>query len=116
MPFSQKNGLRYFQFESLHIRHAVFSRYGGISPEPWASLNVGGSVGDNIENVRKNRLISFDALGCDPDSMFDAWQVHGTDVVFASPRCLVTRNCAPSSDWAAVAPRATMISGLTIPI
>jgi YfiH family protein len=44
---------------------------------------VGGSVGDNIENVRKNRLISFDALGCDPDSMFDAWQVHGTDVVFA---------------------------------
>lgn len=82
MPFTQNDGLRYYQFESLNIRHAVFSRHGGISPEPWASLNVGGTVGDDIENVRRNRLISFDVLDCDPDSMFDAWQVHGADVVF----------------------------------
>ncbi len=83
MPFSQQNGLRYFQFDSLNVRHAVFSRHGGVSAEPWNSLNVGGTVGDNIEHVRKNRLLSFDALGCNADSMFDVWQVHSADVVHA---------------------------------
>lgn len=87
MPFNQRNGLRYFQFDSLEIRHAVFTRYGGRSPEPWDSLNVGGSVGDVIERVRKNRLLSFEALDCSPDSIFDVWQVHSADAVCAdAPR------------------------------
>jgi YfiH family protein len=83
MSFIQQNGLRYYQFDSLGIRHAVLSRHGGVSSEPWASLNVGGTVGDDIENVRRNRLLSFEALGCDPESMFDVWQVHSADVAFA---------------------------------
>lgn len=83
MPFASNKGLRYFQFESLDVRHAVFSRHGGVSPEPWNSLNVGGSVGDDIENVRENRLRSFDALNCKPESMFDVWLVHSADVVHA---------------------------------
>lgn len=83
MPFTQHNGLRYFQFDSLDVRHAVFTRHGGVSPEPWASLNVGGTVGDLIERVRSNRLLSFEALGCDPNSIFDVWQVHSADSVCA---------------------------------
>ncbi len=87
MPFTQHNGLRYSQFDSLDVRHAVFTRYGGVSPEPWASLNVGGTVGDAIERVRSNRLLSFEALGCDPNSIFDVWQVHSADVICAdAPR------------------------------
>lgn len=87
MPFVQHNGLRYFQFDSLDVRHAVFTRRGGVSPEPWASLNVGGTVGDAIERVRSNRLLSFETLGCKPDSIFDVWQVHSADVVCAdAPR------------------------------
>ena len=87
MPFAEHNGLRYFQFESLPVRHALFSRHGGVSSEPWKSLNVGGTVGDGIENVRRNRLLSFAALHCKPETMFDVWQVHGIDVVHAeSPR------------------------------
>lgn len=87
MPFDQRNGLRYFQFDFLEVRHAVFTRYGGSSPEPWDSLNVGGSVGDVIERVRKNRLLSFEALDCSPDSIFDVWQVHSADAVCAdAPR------------------------------
>jgi YfiH family protein len=87
MPFFQNKGLRYFQFDSLQVRHAVLSRQGGVSQKPWNSLNVGGTVGDEIENVRKNRLLSFAALGCAPDSIFDVWQIHGADVVYAdSPR------------------------------
>jgi hypothetical protein len=89
MPFIQQNGLRYYQFDSLQIRHAVFTRQGGTSPEPWNSLNVGGTVGDEIERVRKNRLLSFEALGCKPESIFDVWQVHSADAVCAdAPRPL----------------------------
>jgi YfiH family protein len=89
MAFIQNNGLRYFQFDSLTIKHAVFTRHGGLSPEPWGSLNVGGTVGDEIERVRENRKISFRAMGCPPDSIFDVWQVHSADVVCATgPRQL----------------------------
>ena len=87
MPFIQHNDLRYFHFDSLHTRHAIFTRHGGVSPAPWGSLNVGGTVGDDLARVRENRLISFRALGCKPESIFDVWQVHSADVVFArSPR------------------------------
>ena len=87
MSFSQQNGLRYFQFDTLKVRHAVFTRHGGVSPEPWRSLNLGGTVGDEIERVRKNRFISFNALGCKPESIFDVWQVHSADAVCAdAPR------------------------------
>ena len=83
MPFAEQNGIRYYQFDSLAVRHAVFSRHGGVSAEPWNSLNVGGTVGDNIEHVRKNRVLSFEALGCKPESMFDVWQVHSADTIIA---------------------------------
>ncbi len=84
MPFIQHNGLRYFQFDSLRTRHAIFTRHGGVSPEPWGSLNVGGTVGDDLTRVKKNRLLSFDALSCAPESIFDVWQVHSADVVCAN--------------------------------
>ncbi|NWG06283.1 MAG: peptidoglycan editing factor PgeF [Chloroflexi bacterium] len=87
MPFIHTHGLRYFQFDTLHTRHAVFTRHGGVSPAPWGSLNVGGTVGDDLERVRENRLLSFRALGCKPESIFDVWQVHSADVVCArAPR------------------------------
>jgi polyphenol oxidase len=87
MPFTQQKGLRYFQFNTLKVRHAIFTRHGGTSLAPWNSLNVGGTVGDEIETVRANRRLSFNALGCNPDSIFDVWQVHSADVVYAdAPR------------------------------
>jgi YfiH family protein len=87
MPFTQQSGLRYFQFNTLKIRHAIFTRHGGTSLGPWSSLNVGGTVGDMIESVRENRRLSFNALDCKPESIFDVWQVHSADVVFAdAPR------------------------------
>jgi YfiH family protein len=89
MSIVQHNGLRYFAFDSLKTRHAIFTRHGGTSPEPWASLNVGGTVGDDMARVRRNRELSFEALGCDLGSIFDVWQVHSSDVVCAqAPRPL----------------------------
>ncbi len=86
MSFFEQDGVRYFQFQNFpnSITHAVFTRQGGVSPAPWNSLNVGGTVGDALSNVRENRIRAFTALGRDPESVFDLWQVHGTRAVFAS--------------------------------
>ena len=89
MPFSHNNGIRYYAFDIFPraLTQAVFTRRGGISPAPWTSLNVGGTVGDDPDRVRENRVRSFLALGRTLDSLFDVWQVHSADVVFAdAPR------------------------------
>ena len=84
MPFHHQDNLRFFQFNTLQARHAIFTRHGGLSPEPWGSLNVGGTVGDDLTRVRVNRNLSLKALACSPDSVFDVWQVHSADVVCAT--------------------------------
>src|ERR1700690_27564 len=89
MPFTYSNGIRYYPFDIFprEVTHAVFTRRGGVSPEPWASLNVGGTVGDEVTRVRENRYRSFAALGRSIDSLFDVWQVHSADPVIAdAPR------------------------------
>jgi len=84
MPFHQTEGLRFFTFESFNqsnVTQAVFTRQGGISPEPWNSLNMGGTVGDDSQRAVENRTRAFNAVGRDPASMYDVWQVHSVKVV-----------------------------------
>ncbi|MCC7119826.1 MAG: peptidoglycan editing factor PgeF [Anaerolineales bacterium] len=91
MPFHEKAGLRFFAFQSFpsNVKQAVFTRRGGVSPAPWSSLNVGGSVGDEKTRVAENRIRSFQALEVDPASIHDVWLVHGTNIVHAeAPRPL----------------------------
>ncbi|MFN8382920.1 MAG: peptidoglycan editing factor PgeF [Anaerolineales bacterium] len=93
MPFHEKDGLRYYSFDifSSSITQAVFTRRGGVSPAPWQSLNLGGSVGDDPAHVAANRIHIFDAFGRAPASIHDVWLVHGTDIVYAdAPRSLET--------------------------
>lgn len=82
MPFHVRGEIRYFQFGLFDqgVTHAVFSRQGGVSPEPWASLNLGSTVGDDIERVRENRRLALNAMELTTDSIFDVWQVHGVEV------------------------------------
>jgi polyphenol oxidase len=86
MPFQTVDKIRYLTFDLFPERvvHAIFTRRGGLSPDPWASLNVGGTVGDEDDRVRQNRFRAFRALNRDPRSMFDVWQVHSADVVIAT--------------------------------
>ena len=89
MPFCNNNGVRYYTFDLFPrtVTQAVFTRQGGVSPAPWDSLNVGGTVGDDRQRVQENRVRSFAALGRHIDSLFDVWQVHSADAVFAeAPR------------------------------
>ncbi|MCS6906457.1 MAG: peptidoglycan editing factor PgeF [Anaerolineales bacterium] len=78
------NGLHYYTFETLDrygVCHAIFTRKGGVSPPPWASLNVGGTVGDDMERVRENRKRTFEALGLSSQRAYDVWQVHSAEVL-----------------------------------
>ncbi|MGV8024943.1 MAG: peptidoglycan editing factor PgeF [Anaerolineaceae bacterium] len=86
MTFHEKNGLRYFtltSFDELGIEHGFFTRMGGVSPQPWASLNVATSVGDRRENVIENRNRILKLFGKRFDSVFDTWQIH-SDIVRCS--------------------------------
>ena len=98
MAFHHQKELCYLTFESFAgLPHGVFTRRGGVSPAPWSTLNVGGSVGDDMVHVRENRVRSFAALGRDADSLHDVWLVHGTDVVYAeAPRDLSLKS--PQAD------------------
>jgi polyphenol oxidase len=82
MSFCQSDAVRYYQFESFDgLPHGVFTRKGGVSPLPWAELNLGGTVGDDPDRVLQNRSLLFRALGLNPLNSFDVWQVHGNNVV-----------------------------------
>jgi YfiH family protein len=84
MPFLSQNGIKYYQFDSFsssEVQHGIFTRLGGISPAPWDSLNVGGTVGDDTERVLENRKRLFRVINHDIESVFDVWQVHSADVV-----------------------------------
>jgi len=86
MPFYQPDSVRYYRFSLLEeagVTHAIFTRQGGVSQAPWASLNVGATVGDNPEHVLENRRRSFQTLGKSLDSLYDVWQVHSREVVCA---------------------------------
>jgi YfiH family protein len=86
MPFRQAGELRLHSLDSLNLPgviHAAFTRRGGVSPSPWASLNLGGTVGDDRDRVLENKRRLLEAVGRSPDSLFEVWQVHSADVVHA---------------------------------
>lgn len=75
----EKEGIVSLQFELLEqfskLRHSVFLRHGGVSGGAFGSLNIGASVGDNLESVRENRRR---VLTCFSGSeLVTAFQVHG---------------------------------------
>ncbi|GIV84876.1 MAG: hypothetical protein KatS3mg052_1883 [Candidatus Roseilinea sp.] len=76
-------GLAYYQFDALraaNVNHGVFTRLGGVSKAPWASLNMSCSTGDAAEPVRENRRRALDALGLAPERSLTSWLVHGNHV------------------------------------
>lgn len=92
MPFKEADGLRYYYFDILDSKEliqAIFTRRGGVSPSPYATLNLGGSIGDSRENVIENRERIFRLIDRPVSSLFDVWQVHSREVICASePRQL----------------------------
>jgi polyphenol oxidase len=84
MHWENDSGLKWIQFDSINPRdviHGIFSRHGGVSPSPWDTLNLGGTVGDEVENTRENKARLLSTLHLAYDSVFDVWQVHSADYI-----------------------------------
>jgi hypothetical protein len=80
-----QDGLVYYQFSQWqNVTHGIFTRHGGMSPAPWASLNMGGTVGDDASVVRHNHALMYAALKVNPHRSCTVWQVHGADTVIVN--------------------------------
>lgn len=90
MKLIRSGDIHYYCFENLlayNLPHAVMTRRGGVSGVPWATLNVGATVGDEIERVKENRKRAFEAIGRNVEAYYDVWQVHSNDIVYTdAPR------------------------------
>lgn len=72
--------------EALPFPHGFFTRRGGVSTGPFASLNCSLSSPDDPGAVRQNRARVAGALAVEPACLLGLTQVHGTEVVtVASP-------------------------------
>ena len=63
------------------VRHAFFSREGGVSEGLYASLNCGLGSGDKLDNVLTNRARAAEEIEVDPNALITCYQVHSADVV-----------------------------------
>src|SRR5215510_4486768 len=78
------------------IRHAFFTRDGGVSDGIYASLNGGQGSDDAAAHVTENRARMAAALGVAPARFITAYQVHSPDVVVAEEPW--TRDTRPQAD------------------
>ena len=65
------------------VRHAFFSRDGGVSDGIYDSLNGGIGSKDDPERVAENRRRMAAAMGVKPDHLLSAFQIHSPDVAVA---------------------------------
>jgi YfiH family protein len=79
-----------------NIRHAFFTRDGGVSSGIYDSLNGGIGSNDAPENVRENRARMAQALGVAPTHFVTCFQIHSPDVVVAETPW--TRENSPRAD------------------
>ena len=80
--------LKWYAYESFpddRVIQGAFTRMGGVSAKPFASLNVGSSVGDDADYVAANHEAIYRALEMEAGSVVSAQQMHGDNVVVVSP-------------------------------
>lgn len=67
----------------LSTPHGFFTRRGGVSTGPFASLNCSLGSPDDRDAVMQNRALVARSLDVDPVCLLGLTQVHGTEVVIA---------------------------------
>ncbi len=84
MQRQERDHLVYYQFAELNgrdgVRHGIFTRLGGVSAAPWATLNLGHTVGDDLVAVETNHERVCQALGVRRAEIVTSRQVHGNRV------------------------------------
>ena len=89
MTVKDDSVLRSKLLDAAGVAHGFSTRLGGVSVGPYASMNLGWSVGDDPRAVEENHQRLAVAIGHDRGSLRLATQVHGANVLDAD---LVTRD------------------------
>lgn len=71
--------MRWIFAPAITAVHGFSTRHGGVSPKPFASLNLGGKE-DSPENIAQNRKLALDELNMDVSRVSYLDQVHGITV------------------------------------
>ena len=82
------------------VRHAFFTREGGVSTGVYDSLNVGRGSHDDLKAVEENRRRAASLFGLEADALLTCHQVHSALVVSADAAFGQTR---PAADGVVVA-------------
>lgn len=80
----EQNGVAFYRFTGLDgrldVSHAIFTRLGGVSEPPFAELNLGHSVDDDLTAVEENHRRVYQILNVAERDVVTAWLVHGRAV------------------------------------
>lgn len=75
-------GLVFYRNEAWDdLAHGIFTRHGGVSKSHWASLNVGGSNGDDAAAVAENHRRMYRAADVNGEQAVTTWLVHSVEIV-----------------------------------
>ncbi len=89
MKRATQDGVVLYRFEDLDgvdgLLHAVLTRIGGVSRGPYATLNLGHTVGDDLKAVEENHRRALRPLGLEQGQVVSPWQVHGAAVEVVGP-------------------------------
>ena len=77
------DGIVFYRFEGLGgagLTHAVLTRLGGVSQGPFATLNLGHTVGDDLNAVQENHRRVFALFGVERGQVVSPYQVHSAHI------------------------------------
>lgn len=92
----------------LNLRHAFFTRQGGVSEGVYESLNGGLGSADDRDRVRENRRRMAVDLNVAPENLVSLYQVHSADALVVGAPFLGDR---PQADG-----MATKVPGLALAV
>jgi YfiH family protein len=69
--------------QAAGVRHAFFTRQGGVSQGVYDSLNVGVGSRDDPDAVRENRARAAAALGVEANALLTCYQIHSSLAITA---------------------------------
>jgi YfiH family protein len=76
----QVDGIVLYRFGRLNkaegLIHAILTRIGGVSQGPYATLNLGHTVGDDLAAVEENHRRALSTLRLEPQQVVSPYQVH----------------------------------------
>jgi polyphenol oxidase len=81
MEWHERDGVRWLEARLPGATAAFSTRIGGQSQPPYDSLNLGLLTGDELGNVRANRVRLLSAWGRDLDCVLVGYQTHETVVL-----------------------------------